>query len=133
MFHVSPMVTTRKMSIEDKNEKGIPTVEQQDQQCLCSARMQVQSLFWCSRWIWHSGYSDGLDLILGLGTPHAIGWPKERWLEMGKSVYQYKKQKQKQKQRNTKKGCKEDEEAQISCKTENSIIKSFPVNYFKCN
>ena len=41
---------------------GIPTIGQQDQQCFCSARMQIRSP------AWHSGFKDS-----------ALPWLKYRW------------------------------------------------------
>ena len=56
---------------------------EEDQLCLCSARMQVQSLVQervkrtpcCHSWCVH--YNCGSDLIPGLGTPYAVGRPKK--------------------------------------------------------
>ena len=62
---------------------GVPAVAQWDQQCLGSTTAQVpssaqhrglriQRCYSCSL-----GHICGLDLIPGLGTPYAMGWPKK--------------------------------------------------------
>lgn len=62
--------------LTSKEDTGVPTVVQWDQWHLCNARMQVQS--------GHQGLKNlvllscGSDLILGLGTPYAVGQPKKK-------------------------------------------------------
>ena len=50
---------------------GVPAVEQWDQSCLCSARIQFDPLPGTV------GHNFGLDLIPGPGTPYVTGWPKK--------------------------------------------------------
>ena len=63
---------------------GVPAVAQQDQQCLWSTGMQVQSPAWHSALrIWHCcrcgiGYNCSSDMTPGLGIPYAEGWLKKK-------------------------------------------------------
>ena len=63
---------------------GAPAVAQGDRQCLGCAGTQVPSPAWHSGLrIQHChscslGHDYGSDLILGLGTPYAMGWPKKK-------------------------------------------------------
>ena len=69
---------------------GVPTVMQQDQQCLWNTGTQVQSLTQDSglkTWHCHScsvGCNCGLDLIPGPGTPYASGQPQKRIKQINK-------------------------------------------------
>ena len=59
----------------------VPAVLQWNLQCLGSTGIQVQSLAWCSGLRIQScrlGRNCCLDVILGLGTPHTTGQPKEK-------------------------------------------------------
>ena len=63
---------------------GVPAVAQRDQKCLGSTETQVRSLAWHSGLrIWHCcscglDHNCSLDLILGPGTPCAMGQPKKK-------------------------------------------------------
>ena len=72
------------MERERERELGVPAVTQHDWWNLCCSRTQVPSPVWHGGlriWCCHScsiSCNCGLDLIPGLGTPCADGWPKKK-------------------------------------------------------
>ena len=64
------------------NACEVPAVAQQDQRYLWSSGTQVRSLVRHSglriQCLTGVGHNCGLDLITGLGTPYALGWPKKK-------------------------------------------------------
>ena len=65
---------------------GVPAVGQRDQWHLWSTRRQVRYPAWHSglrNWCCHSG----VDLIPGLKTPYASGWPKKMLQRKEKTTY----------------------------------------------
>ena len=74
--------------LQNTRNVGVPTVVQWDQQHLWSPGMKVGALAQHSQLrIWHChsfslGQNCGSDLIPGLRTPYATGWPKKKKKKM---------------------------------------------------
>ena len=99
----TPDKTDFKTKTMKKDKEGIPTLAQWAPPCLWSTRTQVWSLAYVAQWVKGSSIaaaaahvtSVAWDMIPGLRTPYAAGWPK---MEKKK-----KKKKKARKERKTKK------------------------------